>query len=218
MSLEKNNPIDAALQALALENTSEVRFDKEQICQIHNQMIELYGGQLGIRDNNLLESVVSAPYQEYFGEVLYPSIFDKAAKYLFDFANYQIFLDGNKRTGLGVCQAYLHEHGFDFKDDFGTKAYILVLDIANHKYSEPQEIVDYIKDNVVIIPEKLQEVSKSKDDIKLNGGQGSKDYLNLVKNADGRADFLEMNFNLDKAVKNPYANEQTDSIESGPDL
>jgi len=194
MSQEKNNPIDSALQALALDNSSEVRFEKEQICQIHDQMIELYGGQLGIRDNNLLESVVSAPYQEYFGEVLYPSIFDKAAKYLFDFANYQIFLDGNKRTGLGVCQAYLHEHGFDFKDDFGTKAYILVLDIANHKYSEPQEITQLIKDNVVIVPEKMQDLIKQK------GGFGINNYTGLMKDISTE----------DK--------ELSDSIESGPDI
>jgi len=208
MKNDSNNPINSALQALALENSIEYRFEKEQICQIHDQMIELYGGQLGIRDNNLLESVVSAPYQEYFGEVLYPTVFDKAAKYLFDFANYQIFYDGNKRTGLGVCQAFLYEHGFAFKEDFDTKAYILVLDIANHKYNEPEEIIDIIKDNVVIIPEKMQELlNRDEDvscsftnDIKQEGGSGVKNYTGLMNDM------------------STVAKELSDSIESGPDI
>ena len=63
------------------------------ICYLHDKGVEVAGGSLGIRDQGLLVSVTEAPYGEYFGQEIYPSVFDKAAKYLFDFANYQIFVE-----------------------------------------------------------------------------------------------------------------------------
>ncbi len=149
--------LDNVYSKLAQEESDEGRLTIENIIALHDAKIDAYGGQYGIRDQSLLESISFAPYQELFGEVLYPGLFDKAAKYLFDFANYQVFFDGNKRTGLAAAQALLQINGFDFKPDFDTKAYILVLDIANHRYKDSSEIVDIIKDNVTLLPQTVKE-------------------------------------------------------------
>lgn len=151
--LESLNNISGALRKLAEEGKDEVGLSLEQIVCLHDEMITAFGGQCGIRDQGLLESITEAPYGEYFGEVLFPTIFDKAAKYLFDFANYQVFLDGNKRTGLAAASALLIVNGIRFKDTFDALAYALVLDIANHKYNDSSEIVDILKNNCEFIKE-----------------------------------------------------------------
>lgn len=145
------NNISGALKKLAGEDNSDVRLSKDLIEIVHAKMIDRYGGQHGVRDKGLLESVAEAPYGEYFGEVLYPTIFDKAAKYLFDFANYQVFLDGNKRTGLATAATLLELNGLQFKKGFDAVAYGLVLDVANHKYNDSSEIVDILRSNCEFI-------------------------------------------------------------------
>lgn len=133
---------------LGEDNTETVCLTGDKIIDIHDRMIRLYGGSYGLRDDDLFRSVVVAPFQSMFGTDLYPTVFDKAAKYLFDFANYQIFVDGNKRTGLGVCAAFLHINGFDLNLS-PEKAYALVMDIANHRYNDSSEVVDILKNNFV---------------------------------------------------------------------
>lgn len=128
---------DAAVRVLSIRD----------IIGIHDYAIEHYGGTYGLRDDDLLMSVVTAPFQTMFGTELYPSVFEKAAKYLFDFANYQIFLDGNKRTGLGVCDVFLQINGFRLSLS-PESAYMLVMDIANHRYNDSSEVVQSLKDNV----------------------------------------------------------------------
>lgn len=39
-----------------------IRLSQEQICTIHEKLIEEYGGTQGIRDRVLLESALAAPW------------------------------------------------------------------------------------------------------------------------------------------------------------
>ena len=92
-----------ALKALGEYRESDreaVPLTPEDIELIHGEMVAEYGGSDGIRDNGLFLSVCQSPYQSVFGEDAYPTLYDKAAKYLTDFARYQVFVDGNKRTAL----------------------------------------------------------------------------------------------------------------------
>jgi death-on-curing protein len=63
-------------------------FTVEQVIEIHNEMLQRYGGLKGIRDINLLHSSVLMPQTAAFGHDLCPSIYDKAAAYTF----YKAFL------------------------------------------------------------------------------------------------------------------------------
>lgn len=141
--------LDKALQKLAEGENPLVALNLDMINAIHEDVITKYGGEMGIRDHNLLESVCIAPYQECFGIVLYPTIFDKAAKYLTDFARYQIFVDGNKRTGLQTAEVFLEVNGYTL--DLTAEAfYNLVMHIANNRV-EHEEVSKYIKENAVFL-------------------------------------------------------------------
>ena len=51
---------------------------KKQILVLHSQLIKVYGGSDGIRDEKLLESALEGPFQSFGGKELYPSIQAKA--------------------------------------------------------------------------------------------------------------------------------------------
>lgn len=55
----------------------------QEIIDDHAQIIRRYGGVDGIRDIGLLASAIDMPKATMFGEYLHPTIFDKAAAYLF---------------------------------------------------------------------------------------------------------------------------------------
>lgn len=67
-------------------------------------------GLYGIRDKKLLEHIIfSTEHSVYFGEDKIPTIIRKAAAYWYKFSKYQVFLNGNKRTGLLLCLLLLEE-------------------------------------------------------------------------------------------------------------
>ena len=144
-----SDPSDNAL-AFQLYSPADggVQLTVEQIVAIHDNMIEKHGGQYGVLDNNLLESVVQGPYQEFFGMTLFPTVMDKAAKYMFDFSNYQIFCDGNKRTGAATADVFLQLNGLSFDEKAQGQLYQLTLDIANHRFKDSSEIVPFLSEHV----------------------------------------------------------------------
>ena len=54
----------------------------EDINDIHENQINLYGGSKGLRDNGLLQSALSMPMASFGGSFLHQDIFEMAAAYL----------------------------------------------------------------------------------------------------------------------------------------
>ena len=52
----------------------------KQILMLHTQLIQQTGGSEGVRDYNLLDSAIEAPFQSFGGRELYPTIEAKAAR------------------------------------------------------------------------------------------------------------------------------------------
>ncbi len=57
---------------------------KEQVLMLHERLIEATGGSKGIRDEGLLDSALSNPFQSFGGEELYPSVQAKAAQLCYE--------------------------------------------------------------------------------------------------------------------------------------
>ena len=53
-----------------------ILLNKEQIKYLHSKMIQETGGSNGIRDEGLLDSALSAPFQSFGGMELYPSMIE----------------------------------------------------------------------------------------------------------------------------------------------
>ena len=91
---------------------SVVYLPAEEILIIHARIIDETGGSHGVRDTNLLASVVERPKMQFGGKDLYPTIFDKAAVYFESCARHHAFLDGNKRTAVAIAARFLYMNGY----------------------------------------------------------------------------------------------------------
>ena len=73
---------------------------------IHERLLSLNGGAVGIRDRGLLQSALARPQQLYnYGDD--PTITDLAASYIMGIVKNHPFIDGNKRVGFGVGVLFL---------------------------------------------------------------------------------------------------------------
>jgi len=85
----------------------------EMVILYHDKLIDEYGGLKGIRDMGLLLSALEMPKSSMCGVDFHPTIFDKAAAYLFHIVCNHPFNDGNKRTGAFAAAVFLEIHGMN---------------------------------------------------------------------------------------------------------
>jgi death on curing protein len=84
-----------------------------EVLEIHRRVMEQSGGPLGIRDLGALESAIAQPRITFDGKDLYPALIEKASALAFSIINNHPFLDGNKRAGHAVLEAFLVLNGFE---------------------------------------------------------------------------------------------------------
>ena len=84
---------------------------KLQVLLLHEQLIDATGGTHGFRDEGLLESALTAPFQSFAGQSAYPSLQQKAARLCFGLVKNHPFIDGNKRIGAHVMLVFLALNG-----------------------------------------------------------------------------------------------------------
>ena len=89
----------------------------EEIIDLHDFLIEKYGGLTGIRDLGLLASAIAMPPQSFMGEELHRTLYEKAAAYMYHIIKNYAFFDGNKRTGVLVCLVFLQRNKSSIKFD-----------------------------------------------------------------------------------------------------
>jgi death-on-curing protein len=83
----------------------------ETVIAIHDRLIAQIGGLDGLRDANLLDMSVNAPFQTFDGIDLYPNLIDKASHLAYSLIKNHAFLDGNKRVGVTVLLVFLKANG-----------------------------------------------------------------------------------------------------------
>lgn len=77
----------------------------------HAQLIALFGGADGVRDQGLLESALARPRNQllYAGRAV--TMADLAAAYAVGISNDRPFVDGNKRTAMQLAFVFLEFNG-----------------------------------------------------------------------------------------------------------
>ena len=88
-----------------------IKFSEEKVLLLHQLMAEATGGDVGIRDEALLESAIENIYATFDGVELYPSKEEKAARLGFSLISNHAFVDGNKRIGIYVMLSFLELNG-----------------------------------------------------------------------------------------------------------
>ena len=88
-----------------------IKFSKEKILLLHQVMAEATGGDIGVRDEALLESSIETIYSTFDGVELYPTKEEKAAKLGYSLISNHAFVDGNKRIGMYIMLSFLELNG-----------------------------------------------------------------------------------------------------------
>ena len=103
---------------------------REVLAQLHEDSIRLFGGTLGVRDEDSLQSALGAPQNTWFyggGD-----LFEVAAAYAYHLAQAQAFLDGNKRTAVAAALLFLRANGIAGKPD-QLRLYDAMIAIAERR-------------------------------------------------------------------------------------
>lgn len=109
----------------------------EEVIIAHDVSIKRFGGIYGIRDLNLLMSAIDTPNAFMFGVELAPTIYDKAAAYLYHIVCNHPFLDGNKRAGFITAILFLQANNVPIL--FGQKEFEnFVVEVARGEKTKEQ--------------------------------------------------------------------------------
>lgn len=87
--------------------------NKRQVLLLHKNLIKKFGWSLGVRDENLLDSSLKAPFQTFDDNDLFPTLISKAARLGYGIISNHPFVDGNKRTGTHLMLLFLAINGVD---------------------------------------------------------------------------------------------------------
>ncbi len=106
--------------------------------EIHQLLIEEFGGLAGIRDQALLESAIFRPQSGYYND-----LFEEAAALMESLSNNQAFLDGNKRISFVLTDVMLRANGY-FLDVDPLEAHKFINDAIAKKEFRFSQIRDWI--------------------------------------------------------------------------
>lgn len=79
----------------------------DEVIEIHERLIERFGGSAGLRDKGLLESALFRPQTGY-----YKNLTDMAAALFESLISNHAFADGNKRIAFFTCDVFLRLNGW----------------------------------------------------------------------------------------------------------
>ena len=123
-----------------------MRYVSKRMALVINQMcVGLSGGyapntRTNVRDGLSLGFVDRIYVNSFFGQVLYPSIFDQAAAYMFYIIKDHVFLDGNKRTGLLCAVTFLQWNDIHFEPFDEDAVFDQVISVASGPNKPESEI------------------------------------------------------------------------------
>ena len=111
-----------------------VWIDERDALALHDRLLALHGGAVGLRDDGLLKSALARP-QQHFAYAESPDIVDMAAAYTWGIVRNHPFIDGNKRTGFVVGVLFLELNGYRFNASEEDAAQ-MILELASGNLEE----------------------------------------------------------------------------------
>lgn len=106
-----------------------IYFDIRHAVITHDKILEVSGGTAGVLDLGRLESVL----QHIQNDEYYPTFEDKLTHLVFAVISNHCFLDGNKRTSIGLGAFFLEVNGLDaFVSKFMIEMENISVAVANN--------------------------------------------------------------------------------------
>ena len=122
------------------------RPNKKRILKLHGDLIKIFGGIDGIRDENLLDSAIETPFQTFGGQDLYPTLIEKAVRLGYGLIKNHPFLDGNKRIGTHAMLTFLDINGVEIKFDYDELTKI-IFNVADNSITY-EEFLNWLEAHI----------------------------------------------------------------------
>lgn len=117
----------------------------EEALDLHQKLIENFGGDSGVRDRGLLESALYRPQTGYYDDLLH-----MAAALMESMLVNHAFVDGNKRMAFFLTDIFLRLNGFKIKTG-SASGHRFILHMLSQKEFRFAAIVQWLKKSVVKI-------------------------------------------------------------------
>lgn len=112
-----------------------------EVLAIHADLIERYGGSMGIRDRGLLEAALFRPQTGYYGDLI-----EEAAALWESLAQNHPFIDGNKRTAFAVMYTFLAINGTRLTAD-ADETYRFISTLYEEKDFSFERLAAWLREN-----------------------------------------------------------------------
>ena len=122
-----------------------VWISKRAVLAVHSEQLAEHGGLDGVRDETLLDSALAKP-RNVFAYADSPSLSVLAASYAFGIARNHPFVDGNKRTALGVAMMFFDRNGWEIEAPM-VEVYQVFLRLAEGAMRE-EELASWFEQHV----------------------------------------------------------------------
>ncbi|SET87343.1 type II toxin-antitoxin system death-on-curing family toxin, partial [Halanaerobium congolense] len=109
------------------------------------QLVKIYGGSFGIRDENLLDSALEQPKATYQGKYLHDSLLKMAAAYCYHLCNNHPFIDGNKRIAFVAMDTFLQKNYLEITAS-EKDAYKMMIQVVSGQLSK-KELTLWLENN-----------------------------------------------------------------------
>lgn len=90
---------------------------REQVLQIHKEILAAHGGADGIRDLGMLDAALQMPEATYDGILLHPDVPSAAVAYLSHLCQNRPFIDGNERVAAIAMYVFAAANGYELTLD-----------------------------------------------------------------------------------------------------
>ena len=99
-----------------------------EIVAANRRLTEAFGGNHGLLNPGSLEHMLEQLQGSLFGEPLHPTVTARAAFLCVRLAQGHFFLDGNKRTALWCCKAFLALNGLSLTLEYAeVEAHMIAI-------------------------------------------------------------------------------------------
>jgi death-on-curing protein len=113
--------------------------DLQEALEIHQVLIQEFGGSQGVRDEGLLKSALERPFSGFGETEFYSTPEEKAGAILESIVKNHPFIDGNKRTGYVLMRLILMQFGKDITATQDEK-YNFVIEVASGQIEFEQSV------------------------------------------------------------------------------
>lgn len=124
---------------------------RDELLDLHAFAVERYGGLLGIKSQDRLQTVLSAPLQEMFGAELYPDLASKASVIVYLLVKSHPFMGANDPTALLALLRFLEINGAAMRPEIGPGELAYIFRALNNADMDKEGLEQWLRESIDVV-------------------------------------------------------------------